>query len=169
MTTRLHHGETARTGGHPRTILALVWVLGLLGFGSIQGGVAMIVDRFEPLGMSSSYLEGTPVDDYLLPGFFLVGLAMASFLTAAGLIWRWPWNWAAEIESGVGYRWPWIGAVATGTVLLAFEIVELFVVPFHPVMHPLLIAIALAIIALALTPSARAHLRAGAAVLAPRR
>jgi len=49
--------------------------------------------------------------------------------------------------------------LATGTVLLVFEIIELFMVPFHPLMHPLLIASSLAIIWLAVTPSTRGHLR----------
>jgi hypothetical protein len=61
----------------------------------------------------------------------------------------------------VGYRWPWLGALSIGSVLLVFEIMELFMVPFHPVMHPLLIAASLAIITLILTPSARDFLRVG--------
>jgi hypothetical protein len=43
--------------------------------------------------------------------------------------------------------------------MLLFEIIELFLVPFHPVMHPLLIAWSLAIIWLPFTRSARQYLR----------
>jgi hypothetical protein len=63
------------------------------------------------------------------------------------------------MESAIGYRWPWVDAMSVGGVLLVFEIIELFVVPFHPVMHALLIAVSIAIVALAVTPSARDHLR----------
>lgn len=55
-------------------------------------------------------------------------------------------------------------SVALGGILLVFEIIELFVVPFHPIMHPLLIAGSLAILALALTPSARRYLGRGVTV-----
>jgi hypothetical protein len=48
--------------------------------------------------------------------------------------------------------------VSIGGILLVFEVVELFMVPFHPVMHPLLIAGSMAILILALTPSARRYL-----------
>jgi hypothetical protein len=48
--------------------------------------------------------------------------------------------------------------MAVGIVLLAFEIAELFLVPFHPVMHPLLIAGSLAIVILTSTRSARQYL-----------
>jgi hypothetical protein len=108
--------------------------------------------------MSPDFLDDAPVDDYFLPGLFLLGIALASGVTVVGLFFRWDWGWAAAIEKAVGYRWPWIGAMSVGVVLLAFEIIELFLVPFHPVMHPLLIAGSLAIVLLAATPSARRHL-----------
>jgi hypothetical protein len=143
----------------PASVIILAVLLGLLTIGAVQGGIAMLADPLTPLGMSVEYLEGTPVDDYVLPGLFLLGIAAASLITIAGLVFGWRWKWAAGIESRVGYRWPWIAALATGAVLLVFEIIELFLVPFHPVMHPLLIAGSVAILALALSPSARRYLR----------
>ncbi|MBU1227018.1 MAG: hypothetical protein KJ698_07395 [Actinobacteria bacterium] len=67
------------------------------------------------------------------------------------------------MERAARHRWPWIGAIAIGAVLLAFEVIELFIVPFHPVMHPLLIAWSAAIIGLAGTRPAGAYLSAGSA------
>lgn len=145
---------------HPGSVVALMVLLGLLTVGALQGGLAMVVDPYEPLGMSVEFLDGTPVDTYFWPGVFLLAVAAASLLTFAGLVTGWRWRWAATIETAVGHRWPWLGTVAVGGVLLAFEIAEIFLIPFHPVMHPLLIAGSVALVALALTPSARAHLRA---------
>ena len=119
----------------------------------------MVADRVHPLGMSVEYLEDTPVDDYLWPGLFLIGLAVAALASAVGLVLHWQWTWAAPIESAVGFRWPWIGAVATGAVLLVFEVLEIFLIPFHPVMHPLLIAVSLAIIGLSMASSVREEMR----------
>ena len=143
----------------PATIKWLAALLGLLTVGALQGGIAMVVDPLEPLGMPVSYLDGTPIDDYMLPGLFLLGIAAACLITNAGLLFRWDWKWAAPIEKRTGHRWPWLAALATGGVLLIFEIIELFLVPFHPVMHPLLIIGSLAIMALVLTPSACSYLR----------
>jgi hypothetical protein len=126
--------------------------------GAIQGGLAMVTNPVDPLGMSLDFLEGTPVGDYFWPGVFLLCIALASTITVVGLFFGWRWPWASSIENAVGFRWPWIGAMSVGIVLLAFEIVELFMVPFHPVMHPLLIAGSLAIVILALSPSARRSL-----------
>jgi hypothetical protein len=140
-------------------VAGLVGLLALLVVGAVQGGIAMIRDPLQPLGMPTSFLDGTPIDTYFWPGVFLLAIAAASLVTILGLMLGWRWQWAAGIEGAVGYRWPWLGALATGTVLLVFEIIELFMVPFHPVMHPLLIAGSLAIVWLTVTPSTRAHLR----------
>jgi hypothetical protein len=148
------------TGKRPLTITSLAAILGVLTIGALQGGVAMVADPIGPLGMTLEYLDGTPIDDYFLPGLFLLGIAAACVVAIAGLIFGWKWRWASRIESTVGYRWPWLAAVAIGGLLLTFEIIELFVVPFHPIMHPLLIGVSLSILFLSMTPSARRYLRA---------
>lgn len=144
----------------PGTLVVLVGLLALLAVGAIQGGWAMVTDPLQPLGMSVSYLEEAPIDDYFWAGVFLLAIAGASLLTISGLVFDWRWSWAKRIEARIGYRWPWLGALSIGLFLLVFEVVELFMVPFHPLMHPLLIAGSLAIIGLVWSPSTRAKLRA---------
>jgi hypothetical protein len=144
----------------PGTIIALTVLLVLLTIGALQGGIAMVTNPREPLGMTVEFLEDAPVHTYFWPGLFLLGIAAASITTVAGLLTGWRWPWAVRIETRVGRRWPWLGSLAIGGVLLAFEIAELWLVPFHPVMHPLLIAASVALIALPCTRSARARLRA---------
>lgn len=153
--------RSGRGARRPLSILSLSLVLALLAVGALQGGIAMVTNPIDPLGMSPTFLDGTPVADYFWPGLFLIGIALASLVTTAGLLFNWTWKWARPIEASIGFRWPWLGAVSTGTILLVFEIIELFMVPFHPVMHPLLIAGSLAIVALPNLPSARAFLSAG--------
>lgn len=143
----------------PSPVTTLAVLLSLLVIGALQGGISMVTNPVDPLGMSPAFLDGAPVDDYFWPGMFLLGIAAAAVVTVAGLLFPWKWKWAAGIECRVGYRWPWIGAVAIALVLLAFEIVELFLVPFHPVMHPLLIAGSLAIVLLPNAQTARHNLR----------
>ncbi|HEX2421156.1 MAG TPA: hypothetical protein VHL55_06130 [Acidimicrobiia bacterium] len=142
----------------PVSLVMLTVLLGVLVIGTIAAAWAMITDPLEPLGMTTEWLENAPVDTYFWPGMFFVGVTLASLLTLAGLVLDWPWRWARGVESRIGYRWPWVAAVATGVVLLIFEIIELFLVPFHPVMHPLLIAVSLLIIGLPFTGSARQRL-----------
>ena len=142
----------------PVSLMVLSVLLGILVVGTLAAAWAMITNPLAPLGMTTEWLDNAPVDTYFWPGMFFAGMTLASLLTLAGLVFRWPWKWAQAIEFRIGYRWPWLGTVAIGVVLLAFEIIELFLVPFHPVMHPLLIAWSLAIIGLPFTRSARQHL-----------
>lgn len=151
--------ELRKAPRRPASIIGLAGLLTLLVIGALQGGFAMVTDPLEPLGMPVSYLEGAPVSDYFWPGWFLLGIAAASLLAIAGLMLGWEWKRASGIEDFIGHRWPWLAVLSIGGLLLVFEIVELFIVPFHPVMHPLLIAGSLAILLLALTPSARRHLK----------
>jgi hypothetical protein len=144
----------------PVSVMVLALLLGILVIGTFAAAREMITNPLEPFGMTTEWLDKAPVDTYFWPGMFFVGITVAALLTLAGLLFRWPWKWAEGIESRVGYRWPWLGAVSTGAVLLLFEIIELFLVPFHPVMHPLLIAGSLAIVGLPFTRSARLHFRA---------
>jgi hypothetical protein len=144
----------------PVSVVVLALLLGILVIGTFAAAREMITNPLEPFGMTTEWLDKAPVDTYFWPGMFFLGMTVAALLTLAGLLFRWPWNWAQGIESRVGYRWPWLGAVSTGAVLLLFEIIELFLVPFHPVMHPLLIAASLAIVGLPFTRSARQHFKA---------
>lgn len=143
----------------PVSIVALSALLGILAIGTFAAARAMIANPLEPFGMTTEWLEKSPVETYFWPGMFFLGMTLASVLTLAGLLFRWQWKWAEGIESRVGYRWPWLGAVSIGVVLLVFEIIALFLVPFHPVMHPLLIAGSLAIAELPFTRSAGQHLK----------
>jgi len=154
-----HPDTRTRAPTRSLTTLVLAGLLVLLAIGAAQGGVAMVIDPYTPLGMTTAYLERAPVDTYLWPGIFLLSIAAASVVTAIGLATGWSWRWALPVERAVGYRWPWIGALATGIVLFAFEVTELFLIPFHPVMHPLLVAHSGAIVGVALTASVRASLR----------
>ena len=133
----------------PGALTALAVLLLLLAAGSLQGGVVMVADPVAPFDMSTAFLEGLPIDDYLLPGVFLIAIGIVSILAVTGLQTSWRWQWAEGIERRIGYRWPWVAAVAIGLLILAFEITELFFIPFHPVMHPLLIAVSAAILVLA--------------------
>lgn len=159
MTSTAHIGRRYRVKERlPAPLLGMAVLLTLLFIGAFQGGLAMVNDPLNPLGMTTAILERSPVDTFFWPGVFLLGIAGASLLTLVGLLLGWPWRWVAPVERAVGYRWPWIAALATGTVLLAFEILELFMIPFHPLMHPLLLAGSGALVALPWTSAARRHL-----------
>lgn len=60
----------ARTGRPPATIIGLALVLTFLFLGALQGGIAMVADPLQPLGMSTALLERSPNETYLWPDYF---------------------------------------------------------------------------------------------------
>lgn len=127
----------------PTLARVLAGVLAFLTIGALQGGIAMLLNPETPLGMTTEYLENTPFDSYVLPGLYLLAVGFAAGITATGIAFHWDWRWAGGIEHAIGYRWQWIGAIAVGAALLVLEVIELFMVPFHPILHPLMIAVGL--------------------------
>lgn len=141
----------------PPTVAWLAALLPTLGIVAAQGGIAMLLEPNEPMGMSADLLHRTPIGSYLLPGIFLLSISLASLTTTIGIIFGWRWHWAEGIERHLGKRWPWVGSVSVAIVLLAFELVEVYLFPFHPILHPLLIAWTVAILVLAYSQPTQDH------------
>lgn len=144
----------------PHTVGWLAFLLPTLAIVAFQGGFVMVMDQREPMGMTVELLERTPVDTFLWPGIVLLTLSAAALLATAGIVFGWHWRWAHRIESRIGFRWPWVASLAVGVVLLVFEVVEIYMIPFHPVLHPLLTVWSVGIILLTCAPATTNHLRA---------
>jgi hypothetical protein len=102
----------------------LVWILLVLlvlqGVGGIFGGAALVLSPSgDLLQMPTSYLDGSPFSDYLIPGLLLLTvLGVFPLVVAAGLWRRRPWAW--------------FGAFAIGCALVIFEIVEYAMIGSDP-------------------------------------
>ena len=102
---------TAKASRH-----GLVWILlGLLvlqGIAGIFGGAALVLaPDGDLLRIPTSYLEGTPFSDFLVPGLLLLTLLGVFPLVVAVDLWR-------------RRPWAWFGAFAVGCGLVIFELVE---------------------------------------------
>jgi len=146
-----------------RALVSVVILLVLLAVPSAICGLEMINDPIGALGMTTDWLVRTPIDTFLWPGIFLLGLAAAALLSAAGFVMGFRWRWISRAENFFGYRWPWVGAVSTGVVLMAWIIVEVILLPtVHPVLHPGLFVWGLVIAGLPFTASMKTQFRAHA-------
>jgi len=117
---------THRSGdgrGKPRRH-GLVWILlaflVLLGIGGLFGGVAFVLaPDGDLLRMPTTYLEGTPFSDFLIPGLLLLTLFGVFPLVVTVGLWR-------------RRPWAWFGAFAVGCALVIFEIVEYLLIGSDP-------------------------------------
>ena len=141
----------------PAALWALVGLLGLLTAGGFDGGLSFVMDRTgAALGAKLSWLDHTPVSDFLLPGLFLlVVYGIGGLALMAGLIWRVSPGPLHRLDRKLGRHWAWAGSIALGLVLVLWIAYELVVMPETTFLQPLLIVIGLSIAGLPFLPSLR--------------
>lgn len=81
-------------------------LLGVLSLGGFIGGLSFVRDRTGAvLGAKLSWLQKTPVDDFFLPGLFLLGVyGIGSLLLMVGLAWRWSPGPVRRMDAGLGHH-----------------------------------------------------------------
>jgi hypothetical protein len=91
--------------GHrrPRSVWALVVLLALQALGAIGGGVGLVQDPVNNIGLPISLLDGTPFSDYLWPGLILL-IVVGIFPLAVlyGVLRRRLWGWWLALAAGAG-------------------------------------------------------------------
>jgi hypothetical protein len=117
-----------RNRPRPIAISILIILEAVLAFFGFASGSQFIRD---PSGgthdMDTSILEGTPVGDFLLVGlFFVICYGILPVLIIYGL-WKLPrWSWTDALNRWTGQNWAWTAAAATGVILIAWIIVEVY-------------------------------------------
>src|SRR3954454_10780526 len=113
--------RTRRQTGRPMAVWLEVALLTYLAIGGLVGGVAVITDcTGASIGARLSWLDGTPVSDFLLPGLFLLMVfGIGSIVVIAGLLWRPDPGVLRRIDLALHHHWAWMGAVSMGATLVA--------------------------------------------------
>jgi hypothetical protein len=87
----------------PRSVRALIALLALQALGAIGGGVGLVQDPVNNIGMPVSLLEGTPFSDYLWPGvILLVVVGIFPLGVLHGVLRRRLWGWWLALAAGGG-------------------------------------------------------------------
>ena len=151
-------GERMR-GSSPRPwqLWPLLGLLGFLSLGGFIGGLSFARDASGAgLGAHVSWLQETPVSDFLLPGLFILGVyGSGSLILMLGLVWRTPAGPPHHRDAERGRRWAWIGTIAQGATLVIWILYEFVVLPEQILLQPILIGVGLLMVLLALMPSVR--------------
>jgi hypothetical protein len=87
----------------PRTLWALMVLTAVQIIGATAGGVGLVQDPINNIGMSLSLLDGTPFKDYLIPGLILlIVVGLFPIVPLVGLVMRRRWGWWLELAAGFG-------------------------------------------------------------------
>ncbi len=85
----------------PGAVLALLILTAVQAIGAIGGGIGLVRDPIDNIGLSITLLEGTPFKDYLIPGLILlIAVGLFALFVLAGLLRRWKPAWWLSIASG---------------------------------------------------------------------
>ncbi len=139
----------------------VLWVqlasLGILALGGLMGGVSFIADPTgASLGAKLSWLDRTPVNDFAVPGWFLLLVyGIGGLAVMAGLIWKVSPGPLSRFDRYAGYHWAWAASILLGGVLVLWIVYELIVMPETTWLQPALIAIGLVIAGVPFLPSMR--------------
>lgn len=103
----------------PATVWILMVLLAIQALGAIAGGVGLVQDPVDNIGMPLSMLEGSPFSDYLVPGLIL--LIVVGLLPLAALV--------GVARSRI---WGWWLAAAAGAGLVIWIITEVILLGYLP-------------------------------------
>lgn len=107
----------------------VVYLTSMLVLSAMFGGIGAFMLISDPTGAAwgipTVYRDLLPVDDFLLPGLFLlVAFCILPAALAVGLATRWDGPWAQWVEEHTGYPWTWAGTVGLAFGLIAWIAVE---------------------------------------------
>ena len=83
--------------------MALLILTAIQAVGAILGGIALVQDPTNSIGLQVNQLQGTPFKDYLIPGLILlIVVGLFSLVVFVGLLSRWTTAWWLSLASGGG-------------------------------------------------------------------
>ena len=87
----------------PGTAWALMVFLAIQALGATAGGIGLVQDPVNNIGMPLSMLEGSPFSDYLIPGLILLMVVgLLPVVVLYGLARRRQWGWWLAAATGAG-------------------------------------------------------------------
>lgn len=138
--------ETVRTG-RPVTVWLLMLSTALLGVTAVFGGGMLVLDPSgDSMEMPVSWLEGTPFNDYLIPGLILLTvLGLYSFVVLYLIYTR---------DEG-----SWIAATALGLALITWISVQVLLINYDQIniLQMIYFALGVGILGTSLLPSVRKY------------
>jgi len=137
-------------------------MLGLIAVGGLVTGPLLIADPSGAvIGARVSWLEGTPLHDWVPVGWFLlVVMGVVPSLIAVGVVTRFAWPLAERLDPSRGEHWSWTAMQLMGGGLLVWIALQLALIDLHGGPQPLFALLGVALLTLPRLRSVRGYLTA---------
>ena len=99
---------------HRATRITLVVIEAIIGLGALAGGIAILIGAFDQW-LSLAWLQGTPFNNYTIPGFILLIVVGGGMLLAATTVF-------------VQREWAALFSAVMGLVMIGFEVFEVAII-----------------------------------------
>jgi hypothetical protein len=108
--------------------------------------------------MNAEELVGSPFNNYLIPGLFLLlVIGLWSLVVAYGL-WRRPaWQWTKPLVSWTGRHWSWAAALLQGIILITWIVIQVLIIGYDSILQPIYFIFGVVLLGLCLLPSVRSY------------
>jgi len=125
-----------------------------LGMGATSGGLMLLLNpNGTLLGMDLKWLENTPFNSYLIPGFVLFTLVgILPILTFVGLLLKPEWRWPNKLNIYKNRYWAWAYSLYSGIIVIIWILVQQLITQYFW-LQPVMISTGLLIIIFTLIPS----------------
>ncbi len=138
----------------PIFLYPLILLHAFLGMGAFAGGAMLLIKSDGSLlGMEPKWLEHSPFDNYLLPGFILFTInGLLPLLTLVGLLIKPVWRWPSLINVYTDRHWAWAYSLYSGVIVIIWITVQQIMTQYFW-LQPVMIFTGLLIIVFSLFPS----------------
>lgn len=111
------------------------------------------------IGARVDWLEGTPLSDWTLVGWFLLAvMGVVPSVILAGVVTRFRWPLAERIDPSRAEHWSWSAAQAMGVGLLVWIGLQVALIDLHGGPQPLFAVIGIVLVGVPQLPSVRRYL-----------
>ncbi len=143
----------------PIGLYLLLFCLLFIGVGGLHGGIAFILEPGGSLlGMTTAFLGNFPIQNYFLPGLFLLTVMGIVPLLLVVLLWqKRSWGWGQRFQSRTHEHWTWNAVALFGYLLLGWLLFQAVIIGFGAPIQWIVALVALAIVGLCHYPSVRKY------------
>jgi len=138
----------------PLFLYPLLLLHTFLGIGALAGGgMLFLKPDGSLLGMDPGWLEHSPFNSYLVPGFLLFTFnGLLPLITLVGLLLKPNWRWPNTLNIYSNKHWAWAYSLYSGIIVITWITIQLIMTQYFW-LQPVMIFTGLLIIVLSLTPS----------------